>query len=118
MIMVGLVLLISCANVANLLLAQTERRQREIAMRRAMGAGQRRLALQLLTEGLPLAVAGGALGTLLAAWLMKILPALVPGLSDTVLTLDGRVLLFTTAISLLSALVLGFEVRLGPSPQG
>jgi predicted permease len=118
MIMVGLVLLISCANVANLLLAQTERRQREMAMRRAMGAGARRLALQLLTEGLPLAVAGGALGTLLAAWLMKILPALVPGLSDTVLTLDGRVLLFTTAISLFSALVFGLVPSFWVSRSG
>ena len=118
MIMVGLVLLISCANVANLLFAQTERRQREIAMRRAMGAGQRRLALQLLTEGLPLAVAGGALGTLLAAWLMEILPALVPGLSDTVLMLDGRVLLFTTAISLLSALVFGLVPSFWVSRSG
>jgi len=118
MLMVGLVLLISCANVANLLLAQTERRQREIAMRRALGAGARRLALQLLTEGLPLAVAGGALGTLLAAWLMKILPALVPGLSDTVLTLDGRVLLFTTAISLFSALVFGLVPSFWVSRSG
>ena len=118
MIMVGLVLLISCANVANLLLAQTERRQREIAMRRAMGAGQRRLALQLLTEGLPLAVAGGALGTLLAAWLMKILPAIVPGLSNIVLTLDGRVLLFTTAISLFSALVFGLVPSFWVSRSG
>ncbi len=107
MAMVGLVLLISCANVANLLLAQTERRQREIAMRRALGAGPRRLLGQLLVEGLPLALAGGALGGLLAAWLMKLVPLLVPGLSDVSLTLDGRVLLFTAAISLLSALVFG-----------
>ena len=107
MAMVGLVLLISCANVANLLLAQTERRQREIAMRRALGAGPRRLVGQLLTEGLPLALSGGALGGVLAAWLMKIVPALVPGLSDTNLMLDGRVLLFTAAISLLTALVFG-----------
>jgi len=107
MAMVGLVLLISCANVANLLLAQTERRQREIALRRAMGAGQRRLVLQLLTEGLPLAVAGGALGILLAAWLIKILPAILPGMSDILLKLDGRALLFTTAISLFSVLVFG-----------
>lgn len=118
MVMVGLVLLISCANVANLLLAQMERRQREIAMRRAMGAGARRLALQLLTEGLPLTVAGGALGTLLGAWLMKILPAIVPGLSETVLTLDGRVLLFTMAISLLSALIFGLVPSFWVSRSG
>jgi predicted permease len=107
MAMVGLVLLISCANVANLLLAQTERRQREIAMRRALGAGPRRLLGQLLAEGLPLALAGGVLGGLLAAWLLKLVPALVPGLSDTILKLDARVLLFTAALSLLSALVFG-----------
>jgi predicted permease len=107
MAMVGLVLLISCANVANLLLAQTERRQREIAMRRALGAGPRRLLGQLLAEGLPLALAGGLLGGLLAVWLMRLVPALVPGLSDTVLTLDGRVLLFIAAISLFSAVVFG-----------
>ena len=113
MAMVGLVLLISCANVANLLLAQTERRQREIAMRRALGAGQRRLIGQLLTEGLLLSVAGGALGVLLAAWLIRLGPALVPGLADMNLKLDGRVLLFTTAISLLSALIFGLAPALG-----
>jgi len=112
MAMVGLVLLISCANVANLLLAQTERRQREIAMRRALGAGQRRLVGQLLTEGLLLSVAGGALGLLLAAWLMRLGPALVPDLADMNLKLDGRVLLFTTAISLLSALIFGLAPAL------
>jgi predicted permease len=107
MAMVGLVLLISCANVANLLLAQTERRQREIATRRALGAGPRRLLGQLLAEGLPLAVLGGVLGCLLAAWLMKLVPALVPGMSDTILRLDDRVLLFTAAISLFAALIFG-----------
>ena len=124
MAMVGLVLLISCANVANLLLAQTERRQREIAMRRALGAGRRRLVGQLLTEGLLLSVAGGALGVMLAAWLLRLGPALVPGLSDMNLKLDGRVLLFTTAISLLSALIFGLapalscrEGRLDRCPQ-
>jgi predicted permease len=118
MAMVGLVLLISCANVANLLLAQTERRQREIAMRRAMGAGPRRLLGQLLAEGLPLALAGGFLGGLLAGWLMKLVPALVPGLSDTVLALDDRVLLFTAAISLFSALVFGLVPAFWVSRSG
>jgi putative ABC transport system permease protein len=107
MAMVGLVLLISCANIANLLLAQTERRQREIAMRRALGAGSRRMVRQLLAEGLPLAVAGGVLGTLLASWLMKLVPALLPGFVSIEPMLDGRVLLFTAAISILTALIFG-----------
>jgi putative ABC transport system permease protein len=112
MVMVGLVLLISCANVANLLLAQTEQRQREIAMRRALGAGRRRLIGQLLTEGLLLSVAGGVLGVLLASWLMSLVPALVPVLSEMNLRLDDRVLLFTTAISLLTALIFGLAPAL------
>ena len=107
MSMVGLVLLISCANVATLLLAQTERRQREIAMRRALGAGPRRLLGQLLAEGLPLAFAGGVLGVLLAAWLMKLVPALIPGLSEVQPLLDGRVLLFTAVCSFLTVLLFG-----------
>ena len=107
MAMVGLVLLISCANVAVLMLAQTERRQREIAMRRALGAGQGRLVAQLLTEGLLLSVAGGVLGVVLASWLMSVVPALVPGLLATHLVLDDRVLLFTAATSLLTPLFFG-----------
>jgi len=107
MSMVGLVLLISCANVAILLLAQRERRQREIAMRRALGAGARRLVGQLLVEGLPLAVAGAATGTLLAAWLMKLVPAIIPDASQVELALDGRVLLFTAVIALLSVFLFG-----------
>ena len=112
MAMVGPVLLISCANVANLLLAQTERRHREIAMRRALGAGRRRLVGQLLTEGLLLSMAGGVLGVLLASWLMSLVPALVSGLPEMNLRLDGRVLLFTTAISLLTALIFGLAPAL------
>jgi putative ABC transport system permease protein len=107
MAMVGLVLLVSCANVAVLMLAQAERRQREIATRRALGAGRWRLLGQLLTEGLLLSVAGGVLGVVLASWLMNFVPTLVPLPPAINLTLDHRVLLFTTAISLLTALVFG-----------
>ncbi len=105
MAMVGLVLLISCANVAVLMLAQMERRQREIAMRRALGARRGRLIGQLLTEGFLLSVAGGVLGVLLASWLMNLVPALIPGLAELNLRLDGRVLLFTAVVSLLTTLI-------------
>ncbi|HVX66840.1 MAG TPA: ABC transporter permease [Bryobacteraceae bacterium] len=115
MAMVGLVLLISCANVANLLLAQMERRQREIAMRRALGAGQRRLIRQLLTEGLVLSLAGGALGVLLTSLLMRLAPALVPDLATVDLQLDHRVLLFTAAVSFLMAFVFGLAPALRAS---
>jgi putative ABC transport system permease protein len=107
MAMVGLVLLISCANVANLLLAQTEGRQREMAMRRALGAAPWRLVRQLLTEGLILSSAGGILGLLLAWLLVSLAPALIPDLPAANLGLDGRVLAFTAAISLLAAVVFG-----------
>jgi len=103
--MVGLVLLISCANVANLLLAQMEKRQREIAMRRALGAAQARLVRQLFTEGLVLSAGGGLLGIFLARLLMKALPALVPDLAAVGLRVDLRVLLFTAAIALLMAVL-------------
>ncbi|HUI58062.1 MAG TPA: ABC transporter permease [Bryobacteraceae bacterium] len=105
--MVGLVLLISCANVANLLLAQMEKRHREIAMRRALGAAQFRLVRQLFTEGLVLSLGGGLLGVLLARLLMKVLPTLAPDLAAAGPRLDLRVLLFTAAISLLMAVFFG-----------
>ncbi len=112
MAMVGLVLLISCANVAILILAQMERRQREIAMRRALGAGRRRVVGQLLTEGLLLAFAGGALGMLLASWLTNIVSVLIPRLARANLKLDGRVVLFTAVVSLLTTLIFGLTPAL------
>ena len=108
--MVGLVLLISCANVANMLLAQTERRNREIAMRLALGADWRRVVVQLLTESLLLAVIGGVSGLLLASWLINLLPsisALSDFLSGTDIQLDFRVMLFTLFLSLITLFVFG-----------
>lgn len=112
MAMVCLVLLISCANVAILLLAQMDRRRREVAIRRALGAGRMRLINQFLTEGLLLSVAGGTFGVLLATWLIRLGPTLLPSLSDMNLRLDGRVLLFTTVISVLSVLMFGLAPAL------
>jgi putative ABC transport system permease protein len=110
MAMVGLVLLISCVNVANLLLAQTERQQREMAMRVAMGAGRWHLVRLLLAQSLVLALAGEGVALLLASWLIHVVPALAP-ISPiqlgTGLQLDFRVLLFTTALTLVTALIFG-----------
>lgn len=107
MAMVALVLLISCANVTSLLLTQTERRKREMAMRKALGAGRSRLICQLLSEGLLLSLTAGTGGVLLASLLMQVVPAILPWVAVTNLRLDSRVLMFTACISILMTLVFG-----------
>src|SRR5262249_50619305 len=101
---VACVLLIACANVANLLLARALAREKELALRRALGADAWRVAGQLLTESLALALAGGALGVLLAGGALRFLqivqPRDVPRLRDV--ALSGEVLLFTLALSAMS----------------
>jgi len=134
MAVVALVLLIACANLANLLLARSTARARELAVRQALGARRTRIIRQLITESLLLAAAGGVLGVALASIANRLLLRMVSGGLDAIpldVSIDTRLLLFTIAVTIATALIFGTvpafratrpqlteTLKAGRSPQG
>jgi predicted permease len=121
MVLVAIVLLIACANVANLLLARANARQREIAVRLTIGAGRLRIMRQVLTESLVLSTAGGVLGLLIALWSSRMLVGMLPqGQIPLLLDVgpDHRVLGFALFISILTGLLFGLAPALRATEMG